>query len=301
MTAGAPGVRRLAELEGGAPVFETRGLAYRYPRAPRSALVEVTLEVPGASFVAVLGPNGSGKSTLLRVLLGLRPPHEGQALYRGVPVTRWPRRALAREVGVVPQSEELPFPLTVGELVGMGRYPHLGPWRAPAAEDRNAVQRALGRCDAGELRDRPLGTLSGGERQRVRIARALAQEPRVLVLDEPTASLDIRHEMGIFLLLRRLQREGVTILLVTHNLNLAARFADRLVLLQAGRVAASGPPAAVLTRAIVEGVYGWPVAVARHAGPGPDAGAPQVVPLSSGEPAGAAGSPGTPDYQRSEP
>jgi iron complex transport system ATP-binding protein len=144
------------------------------------------------------------------------------------------------------------------------------------------VDAALARCDVLALADRPLGTLSGGERQRARVARALAQEPRALALDEPTAALDVRHEMEIFELLAGLRAGGATVVAVTHNLNLAARYADHLVLLDAGRVATAGTPRAVLTRETVEHVYGWPVRVVPHAGPGRDAGAPQVVPLAAG-------------------
>jgi iron complex transport system ATP-binding protein len=132
-----------------------------------------------------------------------------------------------------------------------------------------------------------MDTLSGGERQRARLARALAQQPGAFALDEPTTSLDVRHEMGIFELLRALADGGATVLLVTHNLNLAARFADRLLLLERGRIVASGPPAAVLESQLLERVYGWPVRIGRHPGPGADAGAPQVVPLTIRERAGA--------------
>lgn len=263
-------------------VFTAHGLRFRYPGAARPAVDDVSFEVPAGSLYAVLGPNSAGKSTLLRLLLGLERPSAGTVEYRGRPVAEWERRALAREVGVVPQSEEIAFPLAVRELVAMGRYPHLGPWRGEGPEDRRAVEGALARCDVAHLAERPLSTLSGGERQRARVARALAQEPRTLVLDEPTASLDIRHEMGIFRLLRELADGGTTVLLVTHNLNLAARFADRLLLLDDGRPAASGSPGAVLTPGIVGRVYGWPVDVHALAGEG----APQVVPRfhpSSGE------------------
>jgi ABC-type cobalamin/Fe3+-siderophores transport system ATPase subunit len=258
------------------------GVTFRYPDAERPALDGVTLEVPAGRCTAVLGPNGSGKSTLLRLLLGLLRPGYGTISFRDRPLAEWTREALAREVGVVPQGEEAVFPMTVRELVAMGRYPHLGPWRREGEGDRRAVEEALRRCDVAALADRPLSTLSGGERQRARVARALAQEPGTLALDEPTVALDVSHEMAIFELLRALGRTGVTVLLVTHNLNLAARYADRLVLLERGRVAAEGRPAEVLTRETVERVYGWPVRVVPHPGPGPDAGAPQVVPLAGG-------------------
>ncbi len=268
-------------------VFAGEKLTFRYPGASEPALAAVDLAVPEGSLYGVIGPNGSGKSTLLKVLLGLLPIHSGEGTYRGRTPRKWGEKKLARRVGVVPQFEEAPFPLTVRELVTMGRYPHLGLWRLEGVEDRVAVDRALARCAVEQFADRPMGTLSGGERQRVRIARALAQEPESLVLDEPTAALDVRHEMAIFELLRDLStREKITVLVVTHNLNLASRYADRLLLLAAGRTVAEGPPEAVLTRERVQDVYGWPVTVLPHPGPGRDEGAPQIFPL-----AGAGGRP----------
>jgi iron complex transport system ATP-binding protein len=256
------------------------GLTYRYPESTRPAVLDLSLEVPSGATTAVLGPNGSGKSTLLRLLLGVLQPTAGSAEFGGRRVADWGRDALARAVGVVPQGEETVFPVSVRELVAMGRYPHLGAWRREGEDDRRAVEEAMRRCDVADLAARPVPTLSGGERQRARVARALAQQAPTLALDEPTAALDIAHEMAIFELLRDLGHAGKTVLLVTHNVNLAARYADRLVLLHRGRVAAEGSPAEVLMRETVERVYGWPVEIVPHPGPGPDAGAPQVVPLS---------------------
>ena len=253
----------------------------RYPGAAGAALDGVTLDLPARRLTAVIGPNGSGKSTLLRVLLGTLAPARGDVRYAGRPVGAWDRAALAREVGAVAQGEEAAFPMTVRELVALGRYPHLGPWRRPGAADDEAVDDALARCDLAALAERPLDALSGGERQRARVARALAQQPRALALDEPTAALDVRHEMEIFELLAELRAGGATVVAVTHNLNLAARYADHLVLLDAGRLVEAGAPAAVLAAATVERVYGWPVRVVPHPGPGPDTGAPQVVPLAA--------------------
>ena len=260
-------------------IYRATGLRYRYAGARTHAVRDVELAVPRGAFYAVIGPNGCGKTTLLRLLLGALDPGSGSIAYEDRPLGEWPRRELARRVGVVPQSEELVFPLSVRELVAMGRYPHLGPWRGEGAGDRSAVGAAMARCDVADLAGRAVNTLSGGERQRARLARALAQEPDTLVLDEPTASLDIAHEMGIFELLRGLADSGTTVLIVTHNLNLAARYADRLLLMDRGRPVAEGPAADVFTAETLEAVYRWPVAVADHPGPGPDAGAPQVMPL----------------------
>ncbi len=281
--------------------FRAVSVSYRYPGAGRPALEGVDLVAPAGIMTVVIGPNGSGKSTLLRLLLGADAPGRGEVSFAGRRVGAWDRRALARRVGVVQQSETVAFPLRVREYVAMGRYPHLGPWRAESDADRRAIGDAMERCDVGAFSDRPLGTLSGGERQRVRIARALSQEPDALVLDEPTAALDVRHEMAIFGLLRDLAREGRAVLLVTHSLNLSARLADRLLLLDEGRPAAMGAPRDVLERPVIERVYRWPVRIARHPGPGADSGAPQVVPLLVSPAAGPDASSARPDGSGSPP
>lgn len=235
------------------------------------------MSVPSGSFFAVLGPNGSGKSTLMRALLGVSPVAGGRALIDGKATTAWTRRELARAVGAVAQAESVAFPLAVREMVGMGRYPHLAPLAPESDEDRAAIARALDACDVADLVDRDVTTLSGGEFQRVRIARALAQEPRALVLDEPTTSLDIRHQMAILELLRASADDGMTVLLVTHGLDLGAQFADRMLLLAKGTVAAVGAPADVLREDVLAEVYGWPVAVHND----PRTGTPRVTPLRS--------------------
>ncbi len=271
------------------PLLAASGLRFRYPGAARPAVDDVDLSVPEGALFAVIGPNGSGKSTLVKLLLGALEPARGEVLLLGRELSSWRRRELARRVGVVPQSESVTFPVSVREFVGMGRYPHLGRWRSERPEDRRAVRRAMERCDVDGLAERGFSTLSGGERQLARVARALAQEPELLVLDEPTVSLDVRHGMEIYELLRRLSDAGTTVVMVTHDLNAAARYADRLLLLEAGRSRAEGTPAEVLTRRTVEEVYRWPVRVVPHPGPGPDSGAPQVVPLARERGGGAGG------------
>ncbi len=256
--------------------FEARDLVVRYRQGGSPALGGVTMEARRGELYAILGPNGSGKSTLLRALLGAVASERGEVRADGRPLAAWGRRELARAVGVVTQSEAVAFPLTAREMVEMGRYPHLGLLRRTDRHDREAVDEALARCDAGDLAERDVGTLSGGEFQRVRIARALAQEPRALVLDEPTASLDVRHEMEIMLLLRDSVHQGMTVLLVTHHLDAAARFADRILLIDRGRVAAEGPPREVLREEILAPVYQWPLAVRDD----PISGYPRVTPLS---------------------
>lgn len=258
-------------------ILEAREITVRYGRAA-PALDRVSCAVAPARLVAVAGPNGSGKTTLVRAITGLVPLESGEVLVEGRPVRRWPRSELARILGVVPQREEIAFPLLVEETVLLGRYARLGPLAAPSRADRLAVQSALERCDVAGLARRPVDSLSGGEWQRVRLARALAQEPRALVLDEPTASLDVRHEMELLELVRRLVDDGMAGLVITHQLNLAARFADRMLLLDRGRVAAEGTPTEVLTRETLGRVFEWPVAVTTWCD-----GSPQVVPLRTGE------------------
>ena len=240
-------------------ILAVHGASYRYPGAATDALAGVSFESRSGEFHAVLGPNGSGKTTLLRVALGLVRPREGAAEILGRPAGQWTRRELARTVGVVPQREETVFPQRVREAVLLGRYPHLSLWGGERPAD---------------LADRWLGTLSGGEYQRVRLARALAQEPRLLVLDEPTASLDLRHEMELFERARALtDGRGLAVVVITHHVNLAARFADRVLLLSGGRLVARGTPGEVLTRETVEHVFAWPVAIE------PFDGRPQMIPL----------------------
>jgi iron complex transport system ATP-binding protein len=259
-------------------ILEAERLEVRYTGTNRLALAGVSVRVSAGELVAVAGPNGSGKTTLVRAVTGLVRLQGGSVHVQGRSLGEWRRAELARVVGVVPQREDIVFPLRVGETVMLGRYARLGPLGMPRAEDRAAVASALARCDAAALEGRSTDTLSGGEWQRVRLARALAQEPSVLLLDEPTASLDVRHEMEILELIRGLVDHGVSGLVITHQINLAARFADRIVLLNEGRVVAEGPPRDVLRKDTLAEVFQWPVAVTNWRD-----GSPQVVPLRPGE------------------
>ena len=258
--------------------LSAQGATVRYPGAATEALADADLTLAAGELVAVVGPNGGGKTTLIRALLNLAPLARGRVSLDGRPIQEWRRGELARNVALVPQREDTPFSWRVAELVGFGRYARRGPLEAMGADDTAAVERALTRCDVAELRERRIETLSGGEWQRVRIARALAQEPRLLVLDEPTASLDLGHEMELFELVRRLVAEGLAALVVTHDLNLAARYADRMLLLDGGRIAASGPPEAVMQAELLSRVFRWPVAVMPLLG-----GPPQVLALRPGQ------------------
>jgi iron complex transport system ATP-binding protein len=259
-------------------ILEAEGLTVRYPAAPRPALDGVSCQVGASELVAVAGPNGSGKTTLVRALSGLVQPEAGAVRVQSRALGEWGRSELARVLAVVPQREEIVFPLRVDEAVMLGRYARLGSLAAPGAADRAAVRSALERCDADTLAARSIDALSGGEWQRVRLARALAQEPAVLVLDEPTASLDVRHEMELLELIRRLVDQGLAGLVITHELNLAARYADRILLLSEGRVVAEGTPPEVLVESTLSRVFEWPVAVTTWCD-----GSPQVVPLRPGE------------------
>jgi iron complex transport system ATP-binding protein len=256
-------------------------LSDRFPGSTEDVVHDLSFTTTPGTFLAIVGPNGAGKSTLLSLLVGARVPQSGTIHFAERPLATWTPRALAQAIGVVPQQEESPFPLTVRDFVAMGRYPHLGAWEREGDEDRAAVDAAIARADLLPFRDRLIQTLSGGERQRTRIARALAQQPVAYALDEPSAALDLSHEMTIFELMRAEADAGKTVILVTHHLNLAARYADTLLLMDRGRIRALGRPLDVITQPVVESVFGWPVSITPHGGAGPDFGAPQVTPLAS--------------------
>ena len=256
-------------------MIEFREIHLRYPGAAAPAVRGVSLEAAEGRITAVMGPNGSGKSTLVRALLGRITPERGDALVDGASIATLSRKEIAARVGVVTQREEPVFPIAVEDYIALGRYPHGGTFSSRTAEDRAAVARAIARADVAEFLGRTTDALSGGEWQRVRIARALAQGAGTLVLDEPTTFLDIAHEMALFELLDVLAREGQAVLLVSHQLNLVARFAQEIVLLHRGEVAAAGSADAVMRGEILERVYDWPLVVARD----PAVGAPVLVPL----------------------
>ena len=256
-------------------MIEFRDAVIRYPSAAANAVDGVRFTARRGALTAVAGPNGSGKSTLVRALLRLTPLAAGEIAIDGAPLASLDRRAFARRVAVVPQREELVFPLPVRDYVAFGRYPHEGPWRAAGAEDDAHIARALALAGVESFAARSTQELSGGEWQRVRIARALAQGGEALVLDEPTTFLDIAHEMAMFELLSRLARDGTAVLLVSHQLNLVARFSDHIVLLDHGHIAAAGTPAEVMRGEILERVYDWPLLITRD----PAVGAPALTPL----------------------
>lgn len=250
-------------------------LVVSYPGAARNAVDGVSFIAAAGALTALAGPNGSGKSSIVRALLGRADVVSGSVAIANSDVRTLSLPELARRVAVVPQREESAFPIQVREYVALGRYPHLGLWRAATKADDSAVSDALEQAGVAELAGRDTDALSGGEWQRVRIARALAQKTPALVLDEPTTFLDVAHEMAIFELLSSLARSGLAVLLVSHQLNLVARFADTIVLLNEGRIARSGAPTDVMKADLLESIYGWPVVVTRD----PAIGAPVLVPL----------------------
>ncbi len=242
--------------------FETSGLRFAYPGTGGDALATADLRIQSGRWTAIVGPNGAGKSTLVRLLSGVLRPGGGTIRFRGRPLAAWDRLALARCLAVVGQEPPPAIPLSVREYVELGRNPYVRPWAPLEPTDHRVVGDALGRVELAGLAERGLDQLSGGERQRAKLARALAQEPDVLLLDEPTAHLDLGHAVWFFELLRELRdRDGVTIVSVTHDLNLASRFADGVILMSAGHVVATGEPGAVLVPDVLARTYGWPVRV----------------------------------------
>jgi iron complex transport system ATP-binding protein len=229
----------------------------------RAVVRDVDLEVPRGQWVGLIGPNGAGKTTLLRALAGL-VPHAGSIALHDRPTAKLGRRDWSRLVAVVPQEPVTPPWMTVAEYVLLGRTPHLGQLARESADDRSAVSRTLARLDLLDHRDRLLGTLSGGERQRVVVARALAQQASIVLLDEPTAALDIGHQQQALELLDTLRDESeLTLVAAMHDLTLAAQYADRMVLLDDGRVAADGRPSDVLTEESIARHYDAHIRVVR--------------------------------------
>ncbi|MEO8576880.1 MAG: ABC transporter ATP-binding protein [Gemmatimonadales bacterium] len=250
-------------------------VSVRYSGAAVRALDGVSFESGEGRVTAVAGPNGSGKSTLVRALLRRQSLEGGSIAVDGLDINSLSTQDVAVRVAVVPQREEPAFPMRVAEYVALGRFPRLGLWRSAASPDDRAVASAMNRAGVAEFAERRTDELSGGEWQRARIARALAQEARALVLDEPTTFLDLAHEMSLFELLHSLAGEGMAILLVSHQLNLVARFAQTIVLLDHGRVVAAGSPDEVMRAQLLEQVYDWPLVITRD----PAVGAPSLVPL----------------------
>ena len=258
-------------------ILEAMAVSFHYGRRGPEVLEGVSLSVPRGAIVGLLGPNGSGKTTLLRLLAGTLTPVRGRVAIDGTDVGALSRRDLARRIAIVPQETHSAFDFTALEIVLMGRYPHLSAFELEGIDDIAIARDALAATGTAALESRQFVSLSGGEKQRVVIASALAQASDVLLLDEPTASLDLGYQLDIAMLLVRLNRErGATLVVSTHDLNLAATLCSELVLLKSGRVMASGPARDVLTSARIRALYGVDADVVMH----PRAGHLTVVPLA---------------------
>lgn len=255
--------------------LSAKGLTVTLDRARVLADVDFTL-APG-EVVGVIGPNGAGKTTLLRALGGLLPPAEGEVRLGGQALASIHPTERASAIAYLAQDGASRWPLTAETVVGLGRLPHMGPWRGPSEDDRAAVARALAACDIAHLAGRPVDRLSGGERARVLLARALAVEPRFLLVDEPTAGLDPAHGLEVMGSLTGLAEAGAGIAIVVHDLTVAARYCERLVLLSGGRIAARGGTTEVLSPANLAVHYG----ISAHTGTA--GGKPFVVPLERTE------------------
>jgi iron complex transport system ATP-binding protein len=239
----------------------------------RTVLDSIDAELAPGALIGVIGPNGAGKSTLARAMLALVRPRAGRVSIDDRDVATLPRAALARRIAYLPQGQALHWPLTVERLVGLGRLPHLGPLSKVREADGVAIARAMARADVTHLRHRVATELSGGERARVLLARALAVEAPALVADEPLASLDPGHQIEVMELLAAEARGGALVVVVLHDLTMAARYCDRLLLLDGGRIVADGVPGAVLDEARLASVYGIRAAI-DHGGA-----RPLIVPL----------------------
>ncbi len=248
------------------------GVCFRYAPSAPWVLDGVSLDVREGEALGLIGPNAAGKTTVLRLATGFARPAAGEVRLFGRKVADWPRREAARRVALVPQEAPLGLPFRAGEVVLMGRAPHLPGLGFEGEADLAAAAAAMTRAGVRHLAGRPVDALSGGERRRVLLARALAQGARVLLLDEPASHLDLGHQQGLVDLVRDLVAEGVAVLAVWHDLTLAAAASDRLALLDRGRVVASGSPEAVLTPATIGAAYGCDVLVDRH----PVTGRPRV-------------------------
>jgi ABC-type cobalamin/Fe3+-siderophores transport system ATPase subunit len=242
----------------------------------RPVLAEVDLTLSQGRITAIVGPNGCGKSTLLRALARVLAPHAGAVLLDGEPIHRLPTRAVAQQVGLLPQSNVVPEQLTVDELVRRGRYPHRGAFGRWTREDHEAVEDALQATGTTDLRERLVDELSGGQRQRVWVAMVLAQQTPLLLLDEPTTYLDLAHRLEVLRLLRRLNADrGVTVAMVLHDLDEASRYAHQLVAMRDGQIVAQGAPREIVTPELVQDVFG----VLCTTVPDPVSGTPLIVPL----------------------
>jgi iron complex transport system ATP-binding protein len=252
-------------------MIEVNAISFRYRED--WVLQDISFRVERGEFVGLIGPNGSGKTTLMKMLYRLLSPQKGEILFELVPMKKMNRMDIAKRIAVVSQETHLLFPFTVLETVLMGRSPHLGPFMFESEKDLEIAWRAMEWTKIQPFSERTIDELSGGERKRVFIARALSQEPEVILLDEPTANLDIHHQIDFLDLILTLNRErGLTIVIASHDMNIASEFCDRLILLQQGRIYRAGTPVEVITKENIESVYGCEVWVDQN----PISGMPRI-------------------------
>lgn len=244
-------------------MIELRSVSFRYRKD--WVLQDLSFQIEKGEFVGVIGPNGSGKSTLLKILSSLLIPQKGEIFYEGIPLRRMNRIDIAKKVAVVPQETHLLFPFKAVEIVLMGRSPYLGHLLFERAIDLEIARKAMEWTETIQFSERPMDELSGGERKRVFIARALAQEPEVILLDEPTSNLDIHHQLDFLELILHLNQErGLTIIMASHDINIASEFCGRLILLWHGEIFKMGTPREVITKENIEKVYGCETWVDQH-------------------------------------
>ena len=257
-------------------IIKLEQIGFKYNE--HQVLKNVSFEVKRGEFLGILGPNGSGKTTLLNVIDGILIPQEGELWINGTSCNKLKRENLAKIIAVVPQESLMLFPFTVQEIVLMGRAPHLGKWRFEGETDFKIAHQAMEMTDTLSLMNRSMNALSAGERQRVLIARALAQQPQIMLLDEPTAFLDIKHQIDFFDLIKTLNKnQTLTVIGVTHDINLASLYCDRIILLRDGHIHCMGSPEEVIAESHIREVYETNVTVDRN----PVTGQPRVTLLSS--------------------
>lgn len=257
-------------------VIKIEHMGFRY--STQWVLKDISCEVRKGEFLGIIGPNGSGKTTLLKVIDGILKPQEGEVRINGIPGDRIRRDHLAKTIAVVAQDSQMVFPFSAEEIVLMGRAPHLNKWQFEGEEDFRIARAAMKMTETAALANRSMDALSGGERQRVLIARALAQQPQILLLDEPTAFLDIKHQTDFFDLVKSLnQNSELTVIAVTHDINLASLYCDRLLLMCSGRIHCAGHPDEVIIEKNIKDVYETKVTVDQS----PVTGRPRITLLGS--------------------
>jgi iron complex transport system ATP-binding protein len=244
-------------------IVSLSGLCFSYDGADRAIFKDLSLEIPSGQITAIMGPNGSGKTTLLRLILGALTPQRGRILLAEQPQSSYSRREMGQLVGLVPQGEHISFNLSLLEYVLLGRAPYLGPLEVPARADHNIAVEALRAAGLAHQAGRPVANLSGGEQQLAIVARALAQRPRILLLDEPTSHLDLSNRGRLLDILRALSGDGMSLILTTHDPNLAAEVASFCILMRQGQVVVAGPAELTLTADRLSATYGVSVQVFR--------------------------------------